>query len=393
MYHIELSQESNEYLDNVLTAYPNNNVFYLNKGTYKLTSQLHFNRNDVVFIGITEDPNDVHIIQENDTENALFITANNVAIKNISIHVNGGTGMCLYQKDASWTNIENCHFYNMCDDVSTPITVYFAGTSGTSEESIANFQSNSFGQFNMFDGNVIFTQGMGTSVSFNLQQFGSVRDNIIRGGKISLYLNKDCMITHNTIHSSKSHGILGFLPMENIKITNNVIKLSESAAINFKTSTEFIPHIDLTNNIEIIDNNIDSCKYIAVELNNTKNITFSGNTIKWTSDLCIYALKSKNISFTNNSLIQHKRGIHIDIECENITFDSNEIYSIFPTLSEHAVVIEDTAINNTISNNTIYGHFSSVEIKILEPVVDFNTVFSNILSKYIPSSDNILKLH
>lgn len=386
MQHIILNSISNQNLDEILGAYPDYNIFYLEAGEYRITKMLNLNRAGIRLIGVTNKAEDVHIRQIVPTENGIHISANNVGIESISIHNENGEGMCLSHGNANWASINNCHFYGN----GINHTVYFSGPPIPEGKTIPDmFIEDRLDMHNTFDDNIIYTNVGGDSFGFNLQKFGTIRDNIIRGGPIKGFLLKDCLITNNHIFDSTKQGLSISLPAVNIQIENNFIKNSTAASFNLKTPDDLVGYIDQTNNITIKNNIIKGCEYIAFEIDKAKNIVIVDNIMLKTRDFGIYLLRTSNIEARNNRFIQNRRGVHIDIDSSNNIIDDNEFYSVQPTLTEHAILLEQSTTLNTIINNSIHGMYLSSEINNLG--ID-NNVANNIYKSYITFTDEILKL-
>lgn len=385
MSNVLLNSTINKILDNILIAYPQNTTFYLQDGQYKLNDTLLLNKDSLRLIGISGHPENVHIIQKNESSDAIRIKGNNISIENISIDTSNVKGMCIIAENSNWINIKNCYFYGN----EYNHTIYFGGPNNNSIEQIDMFLENKLNNNNTFDNNIICTKPSGTSLTFNLQIFCTIRNNIIRGGKISCFLLKDSMITHNNIIDSDNIGIQCQLPFKNVNIENNYIKNSKNASINLKTPDNLLENVNDTENIYVSNNNITECKYIGIELNNTKNIIITKNIIKWTRDISIYLLKSDTINIKDNEFIQFKKGIYADSDNDKIIILNNKLYSVFPYLSDHSISISEESNNSTISNNNIYGIHNSVEIKNLS---SDSIIKDNTITRYLSLQDEILYL-
>jgi hypothetical protein len=371
MKSIILTELSNPVLDNILTTYPNVSVFYLEKGNYILTQQLNFTRPDLRFIGVSGNPTDVKIVQTTMDANGFNILADNIVINSISLYVENGAGICMSISGANWCNIENNNFYG--SDIN--FTIYFSGPKlEIGEDTINGFLNDNLDMYNIFDNNIIYTKWNGDAISFCLQKHGSLRDNIVRGGKLAIYMVKNCYISSNRIYDSSAHGIICSLPSKDLYIINNYITNSVSAGINVRLQAEHGEYINENHNIIIKGNTITHSKYIGIEINNGNNIKIVDNTVKWTAQFSIYLLKSSEVEIKNNTCIQYVRGIILDVECNNNLINDNTFFSVFPKISEHSIVIEDLSENNIFNNNTISGKHSS---DIVKDVTGVNVINNN----------------
>ena len=355
-----LTPNSIEYLENVFLMYPDETTFYFESGEYLLRSQLNIDKEGVRFIGLTQNPNDVIFKQETPDQNGINIRADNFVMNYITVKVEQGLGVCLSHSNANWTNIESCVFYGS----DTNFTIYFAGPPHTEgQDTIDGYNNDQLDRFNVFDNNIIYTKWNGDSVSFSLQQFGSVRDNVIRGGKFAIYLVKDCIVSNNLIRDSSSQGIFLSLPSKNITITHNKIINTHGASISVKNQLEHGDYVSVDHNILIKENNISYCKFISIELNNTDYVKVRKNTIRETTSDAIYLLNSINTEIEDNLFVKQRRGVFVDQNCDNNLVKNNNFCSVYPSISEHGIVISDTASNTIIVDNTIKGVHTSVGIK------------------------------
>ena len=384
MSHIIINSITNKNLDLLLSAYPNESTFYLQAGNYELTQELHIIREGVRIIGATGDPSDVHIKQLTPDTNTIVMQADNIGLESLSIH-NDSTGICLIQKDCNWTTINNCNFYGNVSNSA----VYYNGPTLSGTTAIDALINNELNKFNVFDNNIVYSNSPNDAITFNLQKYGCIRDNLIRGNKISIYINDECVISHNHISDSSSQGISVILPCKNIKVTNNNIKRVASAAFNIRMPDNTLEHSNLNENILVERNYVDKCDYIGFELNNASHVTIQNNNVRWIKDFGLYVLKSNDVHIKKNIFVQFKRGVHVDISSQNNVVEENEFYSVFPVISEHVIIFEETADNNIFQNNKMYGLYSSVHIKDN----GLNNVESgNAIDEYLTFNDEIIKL-
>lgn len=362
MSFVVINESMFGYIDDLFTVYPDVDTFYFEKGVYKLIDQMNIEKENIRFIGLTNDPKDVHIVQEVTDKNAISITADNFVLNYISVHVQDGSGVCISHAGANWTNIESCHFYGS----NSNFTIYFAGpVVDAGQPTLDVYINNQLDQHNVFDNNIVYTKWAGDAVSFSLQRYGSVRDNIIRGGKIAIYMVKDCITANNRIFDSQSHGIICSQPSKNVKIMGNIIKKSAAASINVRVQAEHAGVVpdDEKGNIIIRKNKIICSKYFGIEINGSNNLIIDNNVINDVEKFGVYLLKSSNNIVSNNLIVKSKRGVHIDIESIGNHIINNKIYSVFPNISDHAVNVLETAQDNIITENTLSGTFLSSEIK------------------------------
>src|SRR5947209_3139643 len=105
MSNLILNPVAHPTLDNIFDGYPQTKIFYLSSGSYNLTKTLNIVTENITLIGLSRNPDDVHLIQTSATDDAIHITADNVRIEFLSIHTENGQGMCIHQEKYNWTNI------------------------------------------------------------------------------------------------------------------------------------------------------------------------------------------------------------------------------------------------------------------------------------------------
>lgn len=347
-------------------------TFFFKDGEYTVTKQINISGKNVRMIGLSGNASAVHLIQETVDQNLLNITGDNFTMSDMSLHSEEGDTVCLSQSGSSWSHITNCHFYGS----DTNFTVYFAGPDvAAGQETIDAYTNNLLDTNNIFDNNVIYTKWSGDAVSFSLQRFGSLRNNIIRGGKLAVYMVKDSTISHNYAWDSSAHGIICSLPCNKVEISNNVIRKSSSASISLRAQLEHGDFNTDDHDLVIKNNTITDCKHIGIEVNSGHNIVIDGNVVIAAAQTSIYLLRCSGVSLKNNTCVGSDNIVVIDIESTLNSVTNNTLYSVFPKESHHAVLVEATSTGNEISSNTTRGRFVSVPIQ--EISVGDNVVTNN----------------
>lgn len=361
---LTLNADTHSDIDDIVQRHPTITNFFLLPGSYHLTRQLEIDREDIVFCGLG-DASQVHIYQDTADSNAIVIRSSRVSVHHLSIHCENGTGIALTHADVDRCQTEHCHIYGS----ESYFAVYIAGPSvAVGADTFAAFDSNALSAGNVFDNNIVYCKWGGDAVSFSLQRDGSVRNNIVRGGKIAAYMTRNCVVSNNRVLDSQSHGIICSLPSTDVMIANNYVVRSVASAIAVKPQNE---HGEYTGtgdaNICICGNRIAACQYIGVEIENANTTVVEKNDVRHCTEQAIYVLRSVNVDVRENRLVGFDRGILFDVETEQCSADNNILYSIFPNVSKHGVMLESTARNNIVTNNTLRGPFLS------EPIKDVNT--------------------
>lgn len=382
MASVTINPVSNYNLDNLLIAYPNVSTFYFEDGDYELTTKMMINKPGIRFIGISYNSSKVNIRQITPNESAIHVTSDNCSLAYISLHVTG-TASCLVVQNSNWNNIENCKMYGDADFV-----VAFVGPSGTDSE-IDKFLNGVFDMHNIFDNNIVYTLQTGNSILYSNQQYGSIRNNIVRGGKIHLSLTDNCMISNNYVQDSPIQGIYCSMPITNTCINLNRITKSQNSAIHMVLLPLYDSHKALIQNIDVSHNIIRDSAGMGLEINNVTNITVSHNDIKWAATHGIYILTSDHVNVRNNKIVKMQRGIIIDVDATLNTIEDNVFYSTLPFTSINAIFCEASSNNNTINNNTFKGTYQAEPFKDIG--VD-NTESGNTHNDHISFNDEILNL-
>lgn len=373
-------------LDNLLVAYPNTKNFYLKPGTYQITQTLNLNIEGVRLIGLTRNPDDVQIIQTSTTANTINISNDNIRLEYLSIHGENSQGICIYQSNCNWTNISTCHIYGN----GTNHTVYFGGPNiPTDSSQPAMFDNNILNQNSSFENNIVYTLSGGNAVTINVQNNCSIRDNIIRGGPISVFLLKNSIIIDNYVIDSGKQGIFINLPVNDVNVENNTIHRSSASAIKLATPSNLPNYINNTQALTIQNNCSAYGQYIGIEINNATNINITNNRILYSTSFAMYLLNANTNNISNNLMMQFTRGIEIDANATNNTVTNNSFYSVYPLNSEHAIVLEDNSTTNTITDNYTYGKFTSDAINDMG---QNNTITGTNSLQYISFTDEISKL-
>lgn len=360
----------NPYLDKLFIMYPNITLFVLKKGIYYLSRPLVIDKEGINIIGESNNAYDVHIYQQTGVDDGIVINANKITIRGISIHVENGENVCLSHFDANWTTVENCKFYGS----DSYFTVFYAGPSQLlqGESTINGYENDVLDMHNIFDNNIVYTKWSGDAVSMSLQKYNSFRNNLIRGGKVAIYLCKESKVTNNKIYDSASNGIIVSLPSHNIEISNNTIACSHDGSIVVRPQVEHGEYASINHNIHIFNNVIRDSKYIGIEINNTDLINIYSNSILFSQNYGMYSLNSSNVFIDDNKIISRYRHIGFDNSDDNI-IRNNIMWSTYPNLCDHAIILIESS-NNRIDDNMFYGFYTSIPINI----VPNNNIINNI---------------
>jgi hypothetical protein len=342
-------------LDNLFNDHPNILYFYFLPGRYTITKILKVLTNGVQLIGTGANPTDVYITQVNISDGLALIEVQNVVINNISIECKKSQQCALVTESINNTLVQNCHFYGTSDF----FTIYYAGPTNlpAGHDTINAFMSKKLDSNNQFINNTVYSDWAGDAVSYSLQINGSFNNNFIRGGRLAVYMCRNCLIVKNTISDSTSHGIYVSFPSSNLKIYNNMIYNSTYAGINLENQMEHGSFTPYNYVIDIAANTIFESDYYAIEMAYANGVTIRKNRLSCSQIMGVYAYASINISVYSNDLAYFSVGIWFEATT-NSFIQSNRVMSIYPDLGNNAIKLTATSPNNSVSGNLIQGQYN-----------------------------------
>jgi len=387
MKTLVVDQASNENLDGLIQRHPSVTSFFLRPGTYHLTEQLVIDRENISLQGLGS-ASDVHIVQDTPGANGIVITASQVTLHHVSVHAEVGSGIAVTHADVNFVQIEHCHFYGS----EEYFAVYLAGkTHNGGADTLAAFASGDLDHNNTFDNNIVYSKWSGDAVSFSLQRFGSLRNNIVRGGKVAVYMTQDCIVGNNRIYDSTSHGIICSMPSLRLRLTHNHIARSTASGIALKPQVEHGEHQPQADSQVIVDNNtVDGGEYIGIELENSNGVEIRENHVRHVQTTGIYVLRSANVSAHHNHIVGCDRAVFIDVETSGCVFENNEMFSLYPNVSQNAFLIEATSLSTRVANNTTHGPYLSDVIKDVDPDNSLSQIVDNVHDAHIDHHEEVL---
>lgn len=371
-------------IDNILIDNPNENTFIFDAGNYYITKILLIDRPNVKFIG--NGYNQVHIIQQN-MYDGFDVESDGFDMRNISLHVEHNDKVAIIFAGCNNTSITNCYIYGN----STTFSVYYAGPHLTAgDETVNAYNSGNLDSNNVFKSNVVYSNFSGDAISFSLQKDGIFTDNIIRGGKVAVYMCRDVIIKRNDIYDSTSEGIYLSLPSYNVAISSNKIYNCQSSGIKIAEQIEH-PNFEKNKYDITISNNKFTSSYInSIAINDCNTIFVIDNMFLENGENAVYVARSNNVHMVNNVISYFNVGVII-FGTENLTFTNNELYSIYPKLSTKFVQIIDSDTIN-VSYNFVKGNILYMDPEIINS--NNVNVFDNVNSKYYTRQEEnkVLKL-
>lgn len=388
MKALTIDAASNANIDDIVQRNPHVTHFFLRPGTYALTKQLTIDRENIVFAGLG-DAGDVHIVQETPDTNAIVISASFVQLNHVSVYCEHGSGIALTHSNVNYVQVEHCQFFGS----ETYFAVFMAGKShAVGTPTITAFENGDLDHHNTFDNNIVYCKWSGDAVSFALQKSGSVRNNIVRGGKLAVYMTDECIVANNRIFDSTSHGIICSMPSKRLLVQHNMIYRSAASSIALKPQNEHGAYTSSSDaQVRVCGNHIVSCQYIGIEVERVNGLEVLDNTLRDTSDKAVYLLRTSNALVRDNRLVGFYRGVMIDVESDACTVRDNWLYSMYPNEAQHAVLIETTANASVVEGNVLNGRYTSREIENLATDVAQPTVVgSNNIDRHIKYSEEML---
>ncbi len=343
----------NTNIDNIFTSNPTIKTFIFPTGNYYLTDILKITKNNIKFQSLTKNSKDVHIFQTNSSKDGIaIIGCSGVSIINISIHDTFSGKIALTGASINNCKITGCYFYG-CEDT---FTIYLAGpstlTAGTN--TLDAYNSSTIDNNNLFKDNTVYTKWSGDSVSFSLQNNGNFLSNIIRGGKVAIYMCKNTIIRNNTIYDSTTNGLYISLPSHNLIIDKNKIYECNNSAIKMTNQVEHGTFTPSNYNIAISNNYLYDAKIYAFEINDAIGLEIFLNKSISTDIFGIYLLNSDNIIIHDNKFSYFTIALWLENTTNTSTY-SNRFYSVYPSQANNVIKLVNNSNNNQFLNNIIKG--------------------------------------
>jgi hypothetical protein len=358
---------SENNIDDIFLANPNVINFYFQPGNYYITTTLIINKDNVTLQSLSNKAQDVNIFQTKNTDCLLIKNVNNVLITNLSFHNEFDDHTTLTVAGCNYTTVKRCIFRGC----SNKFCIFYAGPSELIEgqNTLDAFYNENLDSNNTFTDNIIYSKWSGDSVSYSLQKNGTFNKNIVRGGKIAIYMCIDTIVYKNIVYDSTSNSIIISLPSKNILVKGNRLYDSIASAIKISNQGEHGTFNPFNYNINLCENSILAAKLYGIEINDGYSINIENNKMIDVSVYGIYILRSYYIHLLSNVIAYFSVGVWM----ENTNYSSafnNEFNSIFPDEGNNVFKIINNSNNNVITYNTVRG-------KILYDKFTFDASSSN----------------
>lgn len=339
-------------IDDLFSTLPNVKTFIFEDGNFYITRVLHITKNYVTLKSKNLNASLVHIIQSNIEMDGISIrNCIGVKITAISIHVPYPGKVALTVAGVKKSIISLNNIYGN----TNTFTVYYAGPTIISEgqSTLDAYNNYDLDADNIFKKNVIYSKWSGDSVAFCLQIRGFFVNNIIRGGKLAVYMCRNANIEHNTIYDSVTNGIYISLPSNNLIVRENKISECTDSAIKIANQMEHGEFTSSNYNILLLSNKIYDSQFYSIEINNAIDTTILGNHFIGTNHYGIYSYNSNQLLISNNITTYFTVGIWLE-HCSDVTITNNNFNSVYPEICENLLKCV-TSTNVIFVSNNIKG--------------------------------------
>lgn len=354
-------------IDNLLVDNPDEIDFIFPPGEYIMTQKMLINRQHVTFTGLGG-ADQIHIIQTNANQDGFDIEAHYFTMKNISLHVESPNRVAISAANVNNTNINNCYIYGN----PTTFTIYFAGPKvAQGVDTLTAYYSDNMDCNNSFIDNVVYSKWSGDAVVFALQTRGQFKRNIIRGGKLAIYMCKYVAVQNNTIYDSSSSGIYLSFPCYQVNIVNNKIYECKENGIVLKNQIEHGSFTSGNYSIKIANNYVSDNNAAGIDINDGNGVNVSENVISGSRVQAINLLRCTNIVVNENKFPYFDIGIELN-NSTGCRVTKNLFYSIYPYDAHYFISLYNSK-NNTVTGNTIYGNVMNTQVNTIDNNISNNT--------------------
>lgn len=375
-----LDSTKTPFIDNIFNLNPTITTFVFKPGAYKLVNVFFIRTSGIRLLGMTNNPNDVTITQSSVLD-GIVLNANNIVLQGISVICQHSQKVCLTTASINNTVVNNCYFIGSSDT----FTIYYAGPSElTAGASTLNaYNDYVLDQGNVFYQNIVYTNYSGDSISFSLQYKGQFVGNVVRGGKIAVYMCRTTNVYDNQVTDSVTNGIYVSLPSDNLSIIGNKIYGSKYSSIKVSNQMEHGAFTPYPYNIVVQCNTIFNSGLYGIELNYVNSVSIRSNTLTSKQSMGVYMYLCTNTVVQNNKIAYFNYGIWLDAS-NNCAVQNNQIISIYPDKGQNGVKLTSTSTLNTVFGNNLMGRFvydliadsgtnDTVETNSVTPSLSYNT--------------------
>lgn len=339
-------------LDGMIAAHPTITNFILQTGDYYINDKLLVDRERVTIKSESGQATDVNIFQNDPNKDSIvFNHAHRSRMVNLSVHNRHPGRVALTVAGSNLTKVTGCKIYGN----PTTFSVYYAGPKDLIEgpDTLQAYDAGELDDGNVFNTNVVYSVWAGDSVSFSLQKNGRFENNIVRGGKVAIYMCRDSSFKRNIIFDSSTNGIFLSFPSHNLTISQNRIYECKHSGIKMANQGEHGPFTESDYNIQVLENNIYDSGIYGIEMNHGHAINISQNKANSTDIFFLYILNTTDVTVQGNTCYNFKVAVWSE-SSDHVVVDGNTFNSIYPTEGENVVKFV-ASTNSQISNNVVGG--------------------------------------
>jgi hypothetical protein len=353
---------------------PDAKVFELAPGDHHFTLQFNVDRSDTVIRA--QDPlQKPDLYQTDDSQNLLNIVADGVTLDGLVLHMEDSVHIALTYAGVSNTVVRNCVIYGS----EVYFGIYVAGPDfSQGQETLDGFASNQLGDGNQFIGNEVYSGWWGDSFAFALQKNGLVQHNKIVGGKLAVYLCRDCVVKNNVITDSVSQGIWVSTPSSGNVVQQNFISGVVASGIKISKNLEHPSESYYRGAGDSIARNyVSHCGFFGIEINDSDNLLITRNTLDFIDFVGIYLGNSDGLVVSHNRVYNSEEtniyyenvwnfpgninsNIRADYQVSNCLIEKNRLYgSVYPDQAPTAGVMITNFGNSgiTVRLNHFFYHY------------------------------------
>jgi len=319
-------------------------------GHYLLDRQLLISTDYVTLI--CEDGAQVTISLSDETNGLVISDCAFVTIKGLRIRAGHGNSIPITLSAVANCLVTDCFFYGN----SNYFTVYWAGPKLVKGlETFKGYTQDHLDHNNRFCHNVVYGDWNGDCLTFALQKNGICSHNIIRGGKLAIYLCSRSQIHHNYIVDSRSHGIVISWPSHKITVHHNQIYRPKDGGITTMNQLEHGANPSTNFQLKVSHNFIEDGLWSGIEISDGHGVIIESNTIKRCHGSGISLTRSIHCQVSQNKISDCTKNILLDAHSNVNHVTENKMVG-HKGKTDLAVHLVDDTSENTVSNNIILGY-------------------------------------
>jgi len=298
-------------------------IFILN-GIHRLDTTIQIMRPYVQIVG--ESKEGTVLLYEGINTMIQIVDTHDVSVSSLTLDAKTND----YDGHRIWEafGVTNSYYVSLTDSIiygSTQMfAVFFSGPTNhyeAGQETIDAFNQNHLDKYNKVEGNTIYQYSTLDVLSFSLQQYGRVKDNLVVGGTISFFMNKQSDCSDNTIVDSMTNGVFLSVPAEDNRIERNRIFNSRNAGIKVARQVDHLGILDSDTGeygsltpttyrapgMILADNHVYGSSYFGLEIQNTVDAKIESNVVSNTALSAVYSLYNTDMSLENNEFAHFGR--------------------------------------------------------------------------------------